>query len=139
MPVDQATAVGNPRSAFQAHCDAIESCYEYMIGFAGRGINDEQTDSPLRRMLAGCESALRLLPVTSRAIVESEALTPRDVYENFLTTVQRDADAALTAVRLALGQRVISAQLIDNLNASIHVRAVLTDLFLLDEALKPAR
>jgi len=26
--------------------------------------------------------------------------------------------------------------LIDNLNASIHVRALLTDLFLLDEALK---
>ena len=28
------------------------------------------------------------------------------------------------------------AQVVDNLNASIHVRALLTDLFLLDEVLK---
>jgi len=28
---------------------------------------------------------------------------------------------------------------IDNLNASIHVRALLTDLFLVDEILKPQR
>jgi hypothetical protein len=27
----------------------------------------------------------------------------------------------------------ISSQLVDNLNASIHLRAVLTDIFLLDE------
>jgi hypothetical protein len=35
-----------------------------------------------------------------------------------------------------LAQPSINSQLIDNLNASIHVRALLTDLFLLDEALK---
>jgi len=41
-----------------------------------------------------------------------------------------------TAVRLVLAQPSIGSQLVDNLNASSHVRAVLTDLFLLDEALK---
>jgi len=35
-----------------------------------------------------------------------------------------------------LAQSAIGSQLIDNLNASIHVRALLTDLFLLDEVLK---
>jgi hypothetical protein len=35
-----------------------------------------------------------------------------------------------------LAQPSISSQLIDNLNASIHVRALLTDLFLIDEILK---
>ena len=40
------------------------------------------------------------------------------------------------AVRLVLAQPSIGSQLVDNLNASSHVRAVLTDLFLLDEALK---
>ena len=33
----------------------------------------------------------------------------------------------------------ISSQLIDNLNASIHLRALLTDLFLFDEILKAQR
>jgi hypothetical protein len=31
---------------------------------------------------------------------------------------------------------VIPSLLIDNLNASIHLRALLTDLFLIDQALK---
>jgi hypothetical protein len=48
----------------------------------------------------------------------------------------RDAGNALAAVRLVLLQPSIGSQLIDNLNASIHLRALLTDLFLLDEALK---
>ena len=45
-----------------------------------------------------------------------------------------DARKAQAGLRLALGQRAISSQLIDNLNASIHLRALLTDLFLIDEA-----
>jgi hypothetical protein len=36
-----------------------------------------------------------------------------------------------------LRQKALSSQLIDNLNASIHVRALLTDIFLIDEARKP--
>jgi hypothetical protein len=36
-----------------------------------------------------------------------------------------------------LAQPSISSQLIDNLNASIHLRALLTDLFLVEEILKP--
>ena len=43
---------------------------------------------------------------------------------------------ASAAVRLVLAQPSIGSQLVDNLNASIHLRALLTDLFLLDEALK---
>jgi len=35
-----------------------------------------------------------------------------------------------------MAQPSISSQLVDNLNASIHVRALLTDLFLIDEILK---
>ena len=35
-----------------------------------------------------------------------------------------------------LAQRSISSQLVDNLNASMHIRALLTDIFLIDEVLK---
>ena len=44
--------------------------------------------------------------------------------------------STLAAMRLVLAQPSISSQLVDNLNASIHVRALLTDLFLIDEILK---
>jgi hypothetical protein len=36
-----------------------------------------------------------------------------------------------------LAQEKIGSEMVDNLNASIHVRAVLTDLFLYSEALVP--
>ena len=40
---------------------------------------------------------------------------------------------------LAVADRTLFAQVIDNLNASIHLRALLTDLFVVDEALKPPK
>ncbi len=49
--------------------------------------------------------------------------------------LDRDAHDSLAMIELALAQPVISSQLIDNLNASIHLRALLTDLFLIDEIL----
>ncbi len=48
----------------------------------------------------------------------------------------RDAASAQAGLRLVMGQPGISSQLIDNLNASIHVRALLTDVFVIDELLK---
>jgi hypothetical protein len=36
-----------------------------------------------------------------------------------------------------LAQDKIGSEMVDNLNASIHLRAVLTDLFLYSEVLKP--
>ena len=39
----------------------------------------------------------------------------------------------VSAIELVLAQPAISSQLIDNLNASIHLRATLTNLFLLSD------
>ena len=50
--------------------------------------------------------------------------------------LDRDARDSLAAIELVLAQPSISSQLVDNLNASIHLRALLTDLFLIDEILK---
>ena len=47
--------------------------------------------------------------------------------------VRRDAAATLAAVRLVNARERVSSQLIDSLNANIHLRALLTDLFLVDE------
>ena len=50
--------------------------------------------------------------------------------------LHRDAEDSAAAIELVLAQPGISSQLIDNLNASIHLRALLTDLFLLTEILR---
>jgi hypothetical protein len=53
--------------------------------------------------------------------------------------LDRDANDSLAAMELVLAQPAIGSQLIDNLNASMHLRALLTDLFLLGEVLKAQR
>ena len=67
------------------------------------------------------------------AAVAQEELGPPEHYSNFLAVLDRDARDSICAIELVLAQAAISSQLIDNLNASLHLRAVLTDLFLLGD------
>ena len=62
-------------------------------------------------------------------------LEPAVSYGAFIDIVERDTRSAQTALQLVLAQRAISSQLIDNLNAWKHLRALLTDLCVLDELL----
>ena len=54
----------------------------------------------------------------------------------FQAVVEADARRALAVVALVRAQESVTSQLVDNLNASVHVRTALTDLFILDEVLK---
>ena len=123
----------------RGRCDAIEECYEFMLAFAAQGVSGDagQGGTQLRTLLASAEAALDGLAGAFRAAVTDAGLAPAAVYEDFLAVLDRDAAASLAAVRLVLAQPAISSQLVDNLNASIHLRALLTDLFLIDEILHP--
>ena len=57
-------------------------------------------------------------------------------FSAFIGVLDRDARDAQAAARMVLAQAVIASQTVDNFNANIHVRALLTDLFLIDEILK---
>jgi len=71
--------------------------------------------------------------------VEHEKLQPTAPYDAFIAVIERDARDSQAAIQLVLAQPSISSQIVDNLNASIHLRALLTDLFLIDEVLKAPR
>jgi hypothetical protein len=71
--------------------------------------------------------------------IELEQLEPAEKYQAFLAVLERDAESAVAAVELVLAQPAIGSQLIDNLNASIHLRALLADLFLVTEILDARR
>ncbi len=73
-----------------------------------------------------------------RALVTSEGLEPAERYHAFIDVIEQDARAASAGLQLVLAQASMSSQLIDNMNASIHLRALLTDLFLIDEIVKRA-
>ena len=69
------------------------------------------------------------------SIVNDDELSPRPAYDTLVEVLSNDARATQAAVQVVLSRPSVSSQMIDNLNASIHVRALLTDLFLLDEIL----
>ena len=122
--------------------DTIEECYEFMLAYAAQGLPADGGNKPgsqLRVYLQRASDALADLAEACRTAVETEGLQPQERYERFLTVLERDADASLAAMALVLAQPGISSQVIDNLNASIHLRALLTDIFLLDEIFRSAR
>jgi hypothetical protein len=125
-----------------ARCAAIEECYEFMLAYAGQGLNGDegsQSSSEVRSYLNRAVQALSGLAEAYAAAIKLQSLRPVESYNAFLAVLDRDARDSLAAIQLVLAQTTLSSQLIDNLNASIHVRALLTDLFLVDEILKPQR
>ncbi|MDA1185730.1 MAG: hypothetical protein O2930_13925, partial [Acidobacteria bacterium] len=89
----------------------------------------------LREFLTRAAAALTDIGDVFGALIERDGLEPAARYRAFVAVLDRDARDSLAAVELVLAQPSISSQLIDNLNASIHLRALLTDLFLIDELL----
>jgi hypothetical protein len=119
-------------------CDAVEECYEFMLAYAGQGLPSEegsQSGGQIRQYLRRAVQALTGLTESYEKAVKELRLEPAEKYQAFLSVLDRDARDSLAMIELALAKPVISSQLIDNLNASIHLRALLTDLFLIDEIL----
>jgi hypothetical protein len=112
--------------------EAIEECYEFMLAYAAQGLASDK----------GSESGKQIRVFLTRAVNaltglrESCAEAIGDGRPAFLAVLERDANDSLAALDLVLAQPAISSQLIDNLNASVHLRALLTDVFLLGEVLR---
>lgn len=111
--------------------EAIEVAYEFMLGYAAQGhASEPEGPGGVRDHLTRVAEALEALPASAAALApEGDA-----AWLDFIDLVGRDAARARAAVGFVLAQGQIGSQLIDNLNASIHLRTLLTDLFLLDEA-----
>jgi hypothetical protein len=124
---------------FAARCSAIEEAYEFMLAYAAQGLPNEEgsaSGSQIRDFLRKCDVALTGLGEALTRCIRRLGIQSTAPYDAFVSVVERDVRSAQAAVKLVLAQPSIGSQLVDNLNASIHLRAVLTDLFLLDEVLK---
>jgi hypothetical protein len=125
-----------PREDLKARIDAIEESYEYFLAFAAQGLSTDQgskSGAPLREFMKKIERALDGMGDAFQQVVVSEKLEPRGVWDEMIRVLEHDANDALAAVRLVSSRQAISSQLVDNLNANIHLRALLTDLFLVDD------
>lgn len=128
----------DPREELAGRVDTIERGYEYLLAFAAQGRKDDagsEVRATLLAMLAAMENLGDLMgtAVKSAFPPDSHGAGPA----NFLATLGDDARKAAGAIAFVLSCPAIGSLLVDNLNASIHVRALLTDLFLVDQALRP--
>jgi hypothetical protein len=108
--------------------ETIEQAYEFLLAYAAQGREDE--GGSVRQFLERAAAALDGLVVTAAASPRTQNEASSQAFAAFLEVLDDDARKAGAALRL------VSSQLVDNLNASIHLRALLTDVFLIDETLK---
>lgn len=117
-----------------ARTNDLEEAYEFFLAYAAQGLPQESAQ--IREFLSKFERALDGLGAFFTGYVATLRLDA-EPYRGFIDVIDRDARAARSAVQMMLAQPSIPSQMVDNLNANIHVRALLTDLFLIDEVLKP--
>jgi len=104
--------------------EVVETAYEFLLAYAAQGREDD-TDSPgqkSREIIRSMDQALDKL------------VNGLDADVAFNEVLSEDISKTRKALALVLDQPRISSELVDNLNASMHLRAVLTDLFLVSEA-----
>jgi hypothetical protein len=117
----------------------IEECYEFLLGYAAQGLPTDEGSAAGREVrdhLQQAGDALIGLSESCRRAIADQQFEPAEKYDAFCSMLERDVSDSLVAVELVLAQPSISSQLIDNLNASSHLRALLTDLFLFGEILR---
>jgi hypothetical protein len=120
----------------KARIDAIEESYEFFLAYAAQGLTTDEgakSGAQLRDFLGKTEQALDGLADAIESAVEGR--DPAGPWADLVEVVRGDARAALAIVRLVSARNGVSSQLVDNLNASVHVRALLTDLFVVDDLL----
>jgi hypothetical protein len=115
--------------------EAIEECYEFMLAYAAQGLASDKGSESGKQVRAFLIRAVNALTGLGESCTEAVG----DGLPAFLAVLERDANDSLAALDLVLAQPAISSQLIDNLNASAHLRALLTDVFLLGEVLRTQR
>jgi alkylation response protein AidB-like acyl-CoA dehydrogenase len=130
------------RGELDQRIEAVETGYEFMLAYAAQGRDSDKGAAAgrnIREFLQKMETALEGLGAVVVACAKRADPGLANSCAAFFAAVDTDAKTAQAAIRLVLARSDISSQLVDNLNASIHLRALLTDLFVVDEGLKDAR
>jgi hypothetical protein len=128
------------RAEICRRCNTVEECYEVMLAYAAQGLGSDtgnQSGTQIREVLQQAVAALSGLADACLTVVKDDARGSAEKYVAFFDVLRRDAHDSICTIELVLAQPTISSQLIDNLNASMHLRALLTDLFLVSDIFKP--
>jgi len=129
----------DPRAELARRIEAIESGYEFLLAYAAQGRETDRgagQGRSVRDFLERMEQALDGIAGVVTACARAAEPSLETIGAPFFAAVEADARVSQSVIALLRAKSDISSQLVDNLNASIHLRALLTDLFVVDEVLK---
>ncbi|MGI9250878.1 MAG: hypothetical protein ACR2PR_06735 [Pseudohongiellaceae bacterium] len=109
--------------------ETIEAGYEFLLAYAAQGRPAGAETGPGPHARPTLEDMAAAMKHINETLAKSD-----NAFEQVIAEDCRKAGAAMAFI---LAQDGIGSEIVDNLNASIHLRAVLTDLFLYSEALEP--
>lgn len=109
--------------------ETIESGYEFLLAYAAQGRPAAVETGPGPHARPTIQNMAEAMASIAKQFVESS--------DSFEAVIANDCLNAGAALEFILLQNKVGSEMVDNLNASIHLRAVLTDLFLYSEVLKP--
>lgn len=109
--------------------ETIESGYEFLLAYAAQGRPAQAESGPGPHARPTLEGMVQAMAEIEAALAGSD--------NEFEGVIAEDCRKAGAALKFLLSQKAIGSEIVDNLNASIHLRAVLTDLFLYSEANEP--
>ena len=109
--------------------ETIEAGYEFLLAYAAQGRPAGAETGPGPHARPTLEGMLEAMVQLGDSLANREG--------SFERVIAEDCRKAGAAIAFLLNQEKIGSEIVDNLNASIHLRAVLTDLFLYSEGLDP--
>ena len=124
-------------AAMRAAFDRIEEAYEFMLAYAAQGrrseVGEGGGESQIRQYLKRFDGALAdyTTALTDGFAAKAGA--------DFATRAREDAAVAGSVIGLLLAQESISSDMVDNTNGLIAMRALLTDIFFIDQVALPPR
>ena len=115
----------SPVPELRKRIDAIEEAYEFMLAYAaqGRDREDKSEDGGIRKFLGQAVEALDGLHRVAQERLGTMSIAAGP-WADYLEILESDAVRAQTFVSFALSQPFLTSELIDNLNATNHIRTL---------------
>lgn len=129
-------------NSFDDCVEKIEASYEFMLAYAAQGRDKEPSGGgngpSVRQFVSLLQGAVEhIAGAGKKQIADLELPAKTNVALHSLALqLEQDAGRAKTVIDVVLSAPALSSQLIDNLNASAHLRCLLTTIFVLDEVLQ---
>ncbi len=123
-------------AAMRNAIDVVEEAYEFMLAYAAQGRKREIENegvSKVRQYLNRFAGALDEMQEVVPAVFVTDTSQP--FRDRFLDNMA----VARSVITLLLDRPSITSDMVDNTNGLIALRAFLTDLFFIDQAILPAR